>query len=193
MSQDAEDRARGWERFRDFLSLMARVQADPHWRGKIDLSGVVQQTLLEAFQSATATDGWTDAQKAAWLRQALAHNLADEVRKLRTGKRDARRERSLEAEMAESVSRLEGLLPAALTTPSKHAEREERRLQLTRALSALPEAQRQAIELHHLRGQTLSEVAGALGTTKPAVAGLLHRGLRRLRELLAGDESRAGS
>jgi DNA-directed RNA polymerase specialized sigma24 family protein len=47
------------------------------------------------------------------------------------------------------------------------------------------------IELHHLRGQTLAEVAAALGTTRPAVAGLLHRGLKKLRQLLAKDGTEA--
>ena len=120
--------ATDWNRFRDFLMLLVRVQADLRWQGKIDLSGVVQQTLLEAYDQTLRMHGWTDAQKAAWLRQALANNLTDEVRKLTTEKRDARRERSLETELTESVSRLEGLLPAQQSTPSQHLEREERML-----------------------------------------------------------------
>jgi DNA-directed RNA polymerase specialized sigma24 family protein len=46
------------------------------------------------------------------------------------------------------------------------------------------------IELHHLGGQTLAEVAAALELTRPAVAGLLHRGVKKLRQLLADDETR---
>jgi len=44
----------------------------------------------------------------------------------------------------------------------------------------------------HLQGQSLVEVARRLGRTVPAVAGLLHRGLRALREHMGetwkGDE-----
>jgi RNA polymerase sigma-70 factor (ECF subfamily) len=188
MSADAET-PHDWERFRDFLALLARLQADARWQGKIDLSGVVQQTLLEAFQAGRRAEGWTDAQKAAWLKQALTNNLADEIRRLNAARRGGGRERSLEAEMAESLSRLERLLPAPQSTPSQQLVREERMLQVARALSALPEGQRQVIELHHLRGQTLAEVAAALGLSKAAVAGLLHRGLRKLREQLAADET----
>jgi DNA-directed RNA polymerase specialized sigma24 family protein len=38
--------------------------------------------------------------------------------------------------------------------------------------------------LHHLQGQSLSEVAGHFGRSPAAVAGLLHRGLKKLKELL---------
>ena len=45
------------------------------------------------------------------------------------------------------------------------------------------------IELHHLRGRTLAEVAVALNATRPAVAGLLRRGHKKLRQLFAEDAS----
>jgi RNA polymerase sigma-70 factor, ECF subfamily len=176
-----------WERFRDFLSLLARLRLDKRWQGKIDLSGVVQQTLLDAYQSFTDQDGWTDGQKAAWLRQTLANNLADEIRKLTAAKRDVGREKSLQAELADSVSRLELLLPANQSTPSQHVSREERMLQVVEALATLPDGQRQVIEMHHLQGLSLADTAASLSTTKAAVAGLLHRGLKALRQLLRED------
>ena len=63
--------------------------------------------------------------------------------------------------------------------------RQEDLLQLADALWKLPAAQRDAIVLHHLQGWTLSETAKRLDKTDAAVAGLLHRGLRKLRELLS--------
>jgi RNA polymerase sigma-70 factor, ECF subfamily len=177
-----------WERFRSFLLVMARVQTGTRWKGKLDASGLVQQTLLEAFKADAQLAHANDHQKAAWLKRALANNLNDEVRRLTTNRRDVGRERSLEAALDESMSRLELLLPAGDGTPSQEAVRAERLLQLSQALSELPENQRQAIELHHLRGLPLVEVATEMNLTKPAVAGLLHRGLKKLRELLTrGD------
>ena len=38
--------------------------------------------------------------------------------------------------------------------------------------------------MHHLQDRPLAEIASELGTTKPAVAGLLHRGLKALRARL---------
>jgi RNA polymerase sigma-70 factor (ECF subfamily) len=59
--------------------------------------------------------------------------------------------------------------------------RQERLLEMVEALSRLPEDQRAALELRHLQGLPVPEVAEQLGKSLPAVAGLLHRGLKRLR------------
>jgi hypothetical protein len=49
----------------------------------------------------------SDGEKAAWLRQALAHQLAHAVRDLGRAKRDLARERSFELALEESSARLE--------------------------------------------------------------------------------------
>jgi RNA polymerase sigma-70 factor (ECF subfamily) len=172
------------ESFRDFLGVMARMQLEPRWRGKVDLSGVVQQTLLEAYESTGLFETWTLPQKTAWLRAALLHNLTDEVRKLRTAKRDIARERSLEMTLEQSTDELESILAADQSSPSHGAIRHEQIVRLTEAISSLSRDQRQAVELHHLRGWPLGEVARLMGRTKGHVAVLLFRGLQKLRVIL---------
>src|SRR5436309_35443 len=100
------------ERYRAYLHLLARLELDPCFEGKADLSGVVQQTLLEAYQALGQFRGQTEAQVAAWLRRILANNLTDEVRRLSARVRDVVRERSLEAALDDSSSRLEAWLAA---------------------------------------------------------------------------------
>jgi RNA polymerase sigma-70 factor (ECF subfamily) len=53
------------------------------------------------------------------------------------------------------------------------------------ALQKLPPDQRRAIELHHLQDQSLAEAAQQMQRSRDAVIGLLFRGLRKLRQLLA--------
>jgi RNA polymerase sigma-70 factor (ECF subfamily) len=172
------------ERFGAYLHLLARLQLDPRLQGKVDLSGVVQQTLLEAHQARDRFHGQSEAQTAAWLRRILAHNLTDEARKLATAARDVARERSLEAALDESSSRLEGWLAADQSSPSQRAIRNEQLLRLAEVLAQLPADQRTAVELHHLRGCPLAEMAAQMGRSKGAVAKLLYRGIERLHTLL---------
>jgi RNA polymerase sigma-70 factor (ECF subfamily) len=173
------------EAYRDYLRLLARVQLDPRLRGKLDPSDVVQETLARAHEKGEQFRGATEAQRAAWLRQILASQLAAAVRRyLEAGKRAAGRERLLHAGVEDSSSRLEALLSAQQTSPSERAIRHEELLKLAEALAALPEDQRQAVELHHLHGLSVEEVARSLGRGESAAGGLLRRGLKRLRELM---------
>jgi RNA polymerase sigma-70 factor (ECF subfamily) len=172
------------ERFRESLDLLARLQLAPGLRGKVDLSGVVQQTLLEAHQARGQWKVHNEQQQIAWLRRLLANNLRDEIRKLQTQARDVRRERSLEA----SAGRLEAWLAADQSSPSQKAMRQEQLLSLAEALTQLLPDQRLAVELHHLQGYPLAEVARSMERSEGAVAALLFRGLKKLRELLEDSE-----
>jgi RNA polymerase sigma-70 factor, ECF subfamily len=172
------------ERFRHYLMFLARLQTAGRTQAKVDVSGIVQQTLLEAHQAMDELANLNEERQTAWLRQALTNNLADEIRRLSAQKRDIRLEQSLDAPLDQSMARLGRLLPADQSSPSQRAHKNEQLLRLAEALNQLPEAQRQAVEWHHLLGLTLNEVAERLQSTKPAVAGLLHRGLKKLRELL---------
>src|SRR5262245_27516496 len=165
------------EQYRDYLHLLARLELDPRLEGKLDLSGVVQQTLLEAYQTLRQFRGQTQAALAAWLRRILAKNLTDEVRKLSAQARSVTREHSLQASLEESSARLEAWLAAEQSSPSQRAARQEQLQQLAAALAQLPEDQRTAVELHHLKGYSLLEVAERIGRTRSAVASLIFRGL----------------
>jgi RNA polymerase sigma-70 factor (ECF subfamily) len=191
MSGDADVLARRLEGFRDYLNLLARMHLDPRLKARVDLSGVVQQTLWEGHQALRQDPPTGDAQLAALLRRLLANNLADEVRKCYADKREIDRECSLEAALEVSSARLEALLVADQSSPEQRAGRNEDMLRLAAALERLPEAQRLAVELHYLRGWKLQEIAGELGRAKSAVAGLLHRGLDKLREYLQASDGGA--
>jgi RNA polymerase sigma-70 factor (ECF subfamily) len=91
--------------FREYLRLLARLQLGTNLAGKIDLSGAVQQTLLEAYQ-ARETFPIDVAQQAAWLRRALANNLTDTIRKLGSRGKQRVQERSLEQALEASSARL---------------------------------------------------------------------------------------
>jgi RNA polymerase sigma-70 factor (ECF subfamily) len=176
------------ERYGDYLRLLARLQMNPRLRAKLDASDVVQQALLQAHAHRGQFRGRTEAEWLAWLRAILANALAAAARRFAAEARDLKREHSLEAELDASASRLEGLLAADQSTPSERAARGEELLRLAAALARLPADQQRVVELHHLQGRPVAEVAAEMGRSKPAVVGLLFRGLKRLRELLKGED-----
>src|SRR5947209_6333566 len=114
---------------RERLAVLAKRQVDPRFRGKIDLSGVVQQTLLEAHRAWDQLRQMAESQRCAWLDKALVNNLTDEVRKLGTGMRDFTRERSLESAADDSSPGTEAWLAADESSPSERAIRDEQRRQ----------------------------------------------------------------
>jgi RNA polymerase sigma-70 factor (ECF subfamily) len=176
------------EAYRDYLRVLARLHLGGRLQAKLDASDVVQHALMQAHENRDQFRGATEAERLAWLRTILANALAAAVRHYDAGMRDLDRERSLEADLDLSSSRLECLLAADQTSPSDGAARSEELVRLARALGQLPEDHRRVVELHHLKGLPVAETARFMGRSRAAVVGLLFRGLKRLRELLAeGD------
>jgi len=172
------------ERYRDYLHLLARLQLDARLQSKLDASDIVQQTLLRAHERITQFRGQTEVELAAWLRVILAHTVANELSRFGQAKREVALERSLEAAVEQSSARLEAWLAADQSSPSARAIRHEQLLSLAKALAQLPADQRAALELHHLKGCTVADIAQQWNRTRPAVAGLIRRGLQTLRQLL---------
>jgi RNA polymerase sigma-70 factor (ECF subfamily) len=148
----------------------------------------VQQTLLQAHEHREQFHGNSDAELAGWLRTILANTLAAAARRFAADARDLAREQTLQNCLDQSSARMENWLAAEQSSPSEHVMRIEQLLRLAAALVQLPADQRQAIELHHLKGRAVADVADLMQRTRPAVMGLLFRGQKKLRELLQERE-----
>jgi RNA polymerase sigma-70 factor, ECF subfamily len=182
---------RTWEPYRGYLRVLAGLNLPADLRAKLDPSDVVQQTLLKAHEKRAQLRGRSEAEAAGWLRAILATTLAEAARAFARDRRDLGREQSLEAAVEESSARLEAWLAADQSSPSAAAQRHEQLARLADAIDRLPEDQRRAVELRHLCGLPVAEIAAEMDRTDVAVAGLIRRGLQRLRELLSADRDRA--
>jgi len=172
------------QRYGPYLKLLAQRRLDQRLQARIDPADVVQQTFLEAQRDLAQFRGRTESELMAWLRTILDHNIAQVVQKhLLAQKRDATRERSLN-DSRQGGGPLASRLPAEQSSPSQRAMRGESAVRLALAMSALPEAQQEAIRLRHLEGLSLAEIGQRMQRSELAVAGLLKRGLRGLRTQL---------
>jgi RNA polymerase sigma-70 factor (ECF subfamily) len=176
------------ELYRNYLTLLARMQIGRRLQGKVDAEDVVQETFLEAHRHFGQFRGTREEEFVAWLRQILAANLAHQVRRYcGTKRRDIRLERELAEELNHSSRVLDHGLIARHSSPSQRAARREQAVLLADALSRLSEDYREVIILRHLLGLTFPQVAARLARTVDSVEKLWVRALDKLRRALGGS------
>jgi RNA polymerase sigma-70 factor (ECF subfamily) len=118
------------------------------------------------------------------LQTILANTLAEQRRKALGPRRDIIRECSLDAVQEDPAASRQGLLMDDTACPSHQAVTQELVRKLVAALAQLRADQRTAVDLRHLQGYSVAEVATRMGRSTAAAAGLLRRGLQALRQLL---------
>jgi RNA polymerase sigma-70 factor (ECF subfamily) len=186
---DAATLGRLLELYRRYLALLARVQIGRRLQGKVDASDLVQETFLEAHRNFARFRGTSEGELVRWLRQILAGNLADLLRRyLGTQGRDVRLEREIEAAFDHSSILLDRGLVAPQPSPSQQAVKREQAVLLADALAQLSDDYREVLVLRHLEGLSFPEVARRMGRTLDSVEKLWMRGLARLRQV-AGELS----
>ena len=188
---DNEALGRLLEQYRGFLLMLAHRYLSDRLRRRIDAADIVQLTYLEAKRDLPAFRGTSPAEFAGWLRGILKNNVATAVtRHVTTQKRSIRRE--VDTSPAPGQESNAGgwiqQLPGSKTSPSGVVIRSEAVVALLEALHQLPETQAEAIRLRYMEGLPLSEIVERMGKSDTAVAGLLKRGLQKLRTILNSDD-----
>jgi len=156
-------------------------------RARVDPRDIAQQAMFEAHRDFAAFRGASRAEWRHWIRSIVRHSAltAGEFH-CAAGKRALDRERSLDAAVEHQGP--SPFLAADQTSPSGRAMRGEATERLERAIDHLPADQREAVRLRHIDGRSLHELAAIMGRSETAVAGLLKRGLRKLREAFRAVE-----
>lgn len=135
---------------------------------------LLQETLLLAFRSLrglSKPDGFRP-----WL-LAIAHNvLIDDARRQLRQKR-----------VAPATQTPISTLRANGPSPVEVAEREELRQHVLSVLRAMPEEYRLPLTLRYMTGADYDAISEQLGLTNGSLRGILHRGLKMLRDRLPRD------
>ena len=174
-----------FEAYRERLLALARRNLNPILRRRVSPEDVVQET----FAAACARPGFfaerPDIPLYLKLRTLLFQTLTDLARRhLQSAKRDAYKEVVPEdGPNTEAQSAWESFA-ATVTGPTPHAARAERHALLRRTLAALPDADRQILELRHFDGLSNLACAEALGLSPKAASLRYVRALQRLQRRL---------
>ena len=189
---DNEALGRLLEQYRGYLLMLAHRYLSERLRRRVDPADIVQLTYLEAKRDLPAFRGESPAEFAGWLRGMLKNNVASAVtRHVTTQKRSVRREVDATRTPPGQDSHAGGWiqqLPGSTTSPSGVVIRAEAVVALLEALHQLPETQAEAIRLRYMEGLPLADIVERVGKSDTAVAGLLKRGLRKLRTTLNTDD-----
>jgi RNA polymerase sigma-70 factor, ECF subfamily len=168
------------EEYSGYVHYLVRQHYPPHLAAKVGLDDIVQDILLKVWVSHPDFNGRSEEERLSFLRKTCSSVLIDTIRRYKRGKRKVALDQSID----DSSARLPEWLAAIQSSPSQRASKHEQLLRLAQALSGLPESQRRAVELRHLKRQSLAETAQSMGVSPQAAAGLLRRGLGTLRERL---------
>lgn len=156
-------------------------------RPRVGPADVVQEANANVCRG-FSFEGDSEAEFTAWYLKITDHVIINLFRKHGAQIRDLAKDRRMYDDTGSaSVGWYE---PAGnATTPSQKLMKGEAALQLMACISELPADQQEAIQLRHLDGYSTQEICDAMNKTPASVAGLLQRGLRKLRELLSKDVS----
>ena len=162
---------------RRFLPSLKRV---------VSPDDILQETLLQAFLGIGTFEQTSAESFCAWLKAIADMRLLDALKAQQRQKRGGQLNQVIarpESQTSWVIDLIEQL-PGDASTASRRMARREVVLAIHVAMAGLPSDQREAIDLHLLKGKTLEETAVALGRSTSAVRSLIHRGKRNLGEAL---------
>ena len=180
-------RCRRLEEYHGYVSYLVRQNCPAHVARQVEHDDLVQDVLLKAWASDPEFSGRREGERLSFLRKTCNSVLIDTIRRYDRSKRKVMLDQALD----DSSARLEEWLAAVQSSPSQRASNHEQLLRLAQALAELPENQRLAVELRHLKRRSLADTAELMGISPQAVAGLLRRGLGKLRDRLVDPDGDA--
>lgn len=175
--------------YRNYLHFLAREHLPKRYLGKIDQSDIVQQVLLKAYVARGQFRGQSEGERLAWLRRILVRSVAHATRDLHSQRRDINREQPLAANVRSSSRRLNDFLAVDQSSPSQNLLRQEKIQFVAEAIERLPKDQREVVILRYRNQSSIQELATALGKSTSAIASLLHRANKNLRDVLEKHQS----
>ena len=167
------------EIYKPRLEAFVRWKLGSDLRRRVEVDDIVQETLAGAFDSIATLRSPDESAFFRWLTAIANHVIFNE----------ARRQRRRPTVPFECDAAADGKAATSDPSPSEGMRRDERFERLERALDALRPDHREVIVLARIEGLPLAEVAERMNRSPGAVAQLLWRALKSLRERFGDTES----
>jgi len=165
-------------KYRRRLAVLVHYKMSDELRGRLEVDDILQEVFLAAAQGLGRFNYQSPGSFMAWLSRIADHAIVDAARYENRQKRRAEEMLSFKSE-----SYPNGAEPMDFMTPSRVFAQQESVQALLKKLDALSPEYREVILLAKFEGLTTSEISERLGKSRESVALLLHRALRRFREI----------
>lgn len=189
---DADAVNRLMDRHRDSLRRLVQMRLDQKIQRRVDVSDVVQDVLIEANRRLPDYLKNPVMSFRLWIRQIARDRIIDAHRRHRaSAKRSVDREQAMAAPAGVNHSTIQlvaQLLDPELTPAARATQRELAR-KVEDALQDLSEQDCEIIVMRHYEQLSNQEVAQALELSEPAASMRYLRAVRRLKEMLHGEQS----
>ena len=175
------------DRHREAVHRLVQMRLDAKIQGRIDVSDVVQDVLVEANRRLQDYLANPQLSFHLWIRQITQDRIIDAHRRHRvSAKRSVDREQALMAPAGDDHSTYEliGQIQDRELTPAAAVAQKEMAKRVEAAITQLNAQDAEMIVMRHYEHLTNQETAQALKLSEPAASMRYLRALRRLRELL---------
>jgi RNA polymerase sigma-70 factor (subfamily 1) len=178
--------------YRNYLRMVTRTGLGPRLRARVELSDVVQETLVEVVRQFPQFTGQTEVALTRWLRYLVSQKLADLGRYHGRAKRDGGgRTRALDVAAdggrdGEEGARLLDVVALSQTSPSQAASRSEQLARLADALAGLAEQEADVLWLSFVQNLSFTAIGERLEMSRKSVSRICASGLKHLRRSLDG-------
>ncbi len=179
--------------YRNYMRMVVRTGLGPKLRERVELSDVVQETLVEVIRQFPQFTGQNEAALVGWLRRLVGQKLADLGRyhsraKRSAGGPDVPLDAAWDLPGGEGShgGKLLDMLALSQTSPSEAASNRELTVLLADALAALPEAEAEVLWLYHAENLSFEGIGDRMGVSRKSIRGIWARGLKSLKRTLDG-------
>lgn len=179
-----------YTRFGERLRTVVRFRLGPRLRSRMESCDVVQEAFLASLRHIEQAQFASSGAFFHWLVKLAENRIRDQADHLAAKKRDAARERPLEAQQPATDSVFGPIAElATFGTPSQAAVRAEDLDRLEAAIDALPADQKDALLLVRYEGLTLDEAGKKMDRSPDAVRMMVARAIIRLGKELGAHKS----